>query len=31
VPASRAFVKAAAALAAAPPAMQIHEAQPVRL
>ncbi len=31
VPASRAFVKAAAALASAAPAMQIHEAQAVRL
>jgi len=31
VPASRAFVKAAAALAASAPAMQIYEAQPLKL
>ena len=31
VPASRAFVKAAAAFAAAAPAMQVYEAQPLKL
>ena len=31
VPASRAFVKAAAALAAAAPAMQVYEGQPLKL
>ena len=31
VPASRAFVKAAAAFAASAPAMQIYEAQPLKL
>lgn len=31
VPASRAFVKAAGALAAAPPSLEIYDATPVRL
>jgi quinol monooxygenase YgiN len=31
VPASRAFAKAAGALAAAPPSIQIYEAEPIKL